>query len=188
MPRLTTLLVTLTLAFAGVGVFAKPPEPRGELLASIEFVEGFEPIRKRTGYWFYAEKAPVDVAGPIITGYEYQNGKLVDEFGGGSEPALYEAINKVDLEQFDFEKEVESTTDALAAENDALYGGPLVTGVRDGVRCVVTIVTTQGTFRYEGWNPGLVAEDRARFSPKLDKLDRVFDLLRRFYSDAKLPF
>lgn len=189
MRRRWAYLVGVGLTFASLHCLATPPaEPRGGLLASIEKVEGWKPIKRRTGWWFYAEKTTENLAGPIVTGYEYRDGKLVDEFGGGSEPALFAAINEAGLEQFDFEKEAAIASKRLVDQAEAQGQEPVVAGVRDGARYVVTIVVSTGTFRYEAWNPGITSDNLAPASEKIARLKQVFDLLRGFYAVSKLPF
>ena len=177
----------LVLALAGTPALAKPPAPAGELLVSIEMREGWKPVKKRTGYWFYAERTSGNLVGPLVTGYEYSGGELVDEFGGGSEPDLVAEIEKLGLTSFDFDREVEIASQRLAEKNQD--GERIVVcGVRDGARWEVTVVSGAGTFKLDAWNPGPQADCLAPVSENLAKLDKLFDLLRQFYADTKLQF
>lgn len=167
-----------------MSVVAKPPaEPPGELLASVEMLEGWKPIERRTGWWFYAHKGHPDLAAPSITGYEYSNGKLVHEFGGGTAGGLYEAIRQAKLEQFDMEQEAGIATERMIeAAGDELF----VCGARDGARYRITFVTAAGTFQYELWNPHNTISCLAPASERLARLKVLLDLLREFYADSKL--
>ena len=186
--RFTGAVTGLVLTFAGATALAKPPtEPPGRLLVSIEMREGWQPIKKRTGYWFYAQPMTGNLAGPLVTGYEYRDGKRVDEFGGGAEPDLVAAIEQLSLQSFDFDTEVAAARRRLAAK--ATDSGHIeVCGVRDGARWEVTVHSPTGKFRLDAWNPGATADCLAPHSEKLASLDKLFDLLRAFYADAKLQF
>ncbi|HEX6638407.1 MAG TPA: hypothetical protein VF033_12190 [Steroidobacteraceae bacterium] len=188
MSRVCTKIFAGALALWGVCAFSQSPEPKGELLASIEMVEGWKPIERRTGWWFYAERTTGNLIGPRITGYEYRDGKQVDEFGGGSQPDLFEAIYHAKLQAFDFEKEADIAHDRLSEQAAARDEVPFISRGRDGARFVVTIVTAAGTFKYEGWNPGDRADALAAGSEKIARLKQVFDQLRAFYTDSKLQF
>lgn len=189
MPRFATLLATfafaMVLSLAGANALAKAAEPPGELLASIEMLEGWKIIEKRTGWWFYAQKTTGNRAGPLITGYHYENGKLVDEFGGGSEPELFEAIHGAKLEQFDLDQEAERAGEELTRQANA-RGEIFMWGLRDGARYRVTVVTAAGRFQYEDWNVQNLLDGLWPASDKFRRLKEVLDRLRSFYSDSKL--
>ncbi len=174
------------LACASVSAVAKaPPDPPGELLASVEMLEGWKPIKRRTGWWFYAHKSHSDVVAPLVTGYEYSDGKLVREFGGGTESELYDAIRHAKLEQFDREQEAGAANERLmeaASAKDDIF----VCGARDGARYRITFATESGTFQYELWNPDNTISCLAPASDRLARLKVLLDLLRKFYADSRL--
>jgi hypothetical protein len=172
------------LACAALSTAAKsPPEPPGELLASVEMVEGWKPVERRTGWWFYAQKIHPDLAAPSVTGYEYSNGKLVREFGGGTEADLYDAIRQAKLEQFDMEQETEAASNRMIEASGAEL---FICGARDGARYRITFVTAAGRFQYELWNPDNTINCLAPASERLARLKVLLDLLRKFYADSRL--
>ncbi len=186
MSRLSNYLLASLMALFGAVAVAKPPSLPGDLLASIEMIEGsFAPVKGRTGWWFQRE--PSLAGGYSVTGYEFRSGKLVDEFGGGSEDRLINALDEIGLTQFDFDAEVESANEVMVSrakeEADLVFPG-----VRDGARFRVTIVTSAGKVVFEAWNPGSIVDGMAPFNENFARLKRAFDLLRGFYADAKLQF
>ena len=187
MSRLTGLFVSLTLTFAGVSL-AKAPEPEGKLLASIEIVEGFEPVRKRTGWWFYFDESP-GLTGPSVTGVEYRNGKIFQVFGGGSEPELFDAVYRSGIEWFDFAEEQDLVYERIAKEAEARgEEGVVVGGVRDGARSIVSLVTDKGVVRFDAWKIGVMSDILAPKSEKMARLKKVLDQLRQFYTTSLLQF
>jgi hypothetical protein len=186
MSRLSNYSLVFLMGLFGSWAVATPQNPPGELLASIEMIEGsFAPIKGRTGWWFQRE--PSLAGGYSVTGYEYRNGKLVDEFGGGSEDRLIDALDDIGLKQFDFDAAIESANQVMVSrakeEADLVFPG-----VRDGARFRVTIATSAGKVVIEAWNPGSTADGLAPFNEDLSRLKRAFDLLRGFYADSKLQF
>jgi hypothetical protein len=179
------LFVTLAASCAA----APRAEPaRGNLFASIRITESaFKgPIRDKQGFFFYLHEEP-GVAGPMLEGYEFRNGKQVDEFGGGSESAgVIEAIRKAGLTPFDFKREVEEITARLQREATARGESFIGPQARDGAEWEIVIATESGPFTLRAWNPRGAIDQYAQYSKNIAKLKTVLDLLAQYYGQLKL--
>jgi len=183
-------LLFITL-FAG-GCIAAPPEtsnaPQERLLASIRLTESASrgPVDKKHGFFFYVVVPPQGIIGPVLEGREFRDGRLVDEFGGGSGSAdVIAAIEKVGLTPFDFDAEVEAITARLLREAQA-RDEVLVTRGRDGAEWEVIVATSGGELRLRAWNPRDTINQLAPHSENIAKLKRVLDLLSQYYGDLKI--
>ena len=159
----------------------------GRLLASISVTESAHAgvLGKKNGFFFYI-RTPPGIVGPVLDGYEFRDGKEVDSFGGGSGSAeVIEAIEKIGLAPFDFEREVEDLTARLTREANA-RGELYVRGARDGAEMEIVIATASGRFELRAWNPGGDIDTLAQYSPNIAKLKAVIDLLSSYYGRLKL--
>jgi hypothetical protein len=188
--RVTALLLALSLAScAGAPSAAPVTSTDRQLLASITIVESAHTgiARRKTGFEFYVHAMPAGVAGPVLEGEEFRDGRLVDSFDGGSDSAaVIDTIEKVGLAPFDFEREVEEVTARL--QKNAAAGNPesLVTGSRDGAEWEIVIVTASGRLDARAWNPGSSIDGLAEHSENLAKLKAVIDLLAQYYGRLKI--
>ena len=71
----------------------------GEFFASIYMTHGAYTgeVKEKTGFEFYIEKTDRNVIGPILNGYRFENGILIDTFSKGSESA--ETVKKIEGNQ-----------------------------------------------------------------------------------------
>ena len=160
-------------------------EPRGELLAYFKITEValIGPIKRTTGYYFYVESEE-NVAGPFLNGYQYQHGKIIQEFGTGSDSAaVIEAIEQIGLEPFDFEKEIMVAEEKSKANPDP--NGVWVLSM-DGTEWEIMIQTKKGKFLSRIWNPGSEFKNYARYSANIAKLEQVLRILVRYYGEATI--
>lgn len=189
--KVKLIVIIAALALSGcsssrVGL-AKTELPEGELLVSIELIEGALSGRPqgRTGFFFYVEDSP-GIAGPRLTGYLYINGEIRDLFGGGSGSAsVIKSIRAVGLEPFDFMAEVSSTAARLNAEAEARgerFIGPMVL---DGAKYEIVVHTPTGPFRLKEWNPGPTINTFAPHNAKIAKLKALLDILALYYGRGK---
>ncbi len=177
----------------GVAEGRRAPQARGVPLASIRLTKGaFSGESKgRTGFFFFVEQ-PTGAGEPVLTGYEYRNGGLLDAFGGGSDStAVLRAIEAVGLEPFDFLAEVERIEKAANGlrerpeqlTDDQVFLMPPF--ALDGAQYEIVIETKTGRMVLQEWEPGAAIDFYAPHSPRIAKLKAVLDLLARFYGRAK---
>ena len=158
------------------------------LLASISVTNAAHsgPVRRRNGFFFYVRKEP-GVAGPMLEGYEYRDGKQIDSFGGGSDSAdVIAAIEKVGLVPFDFDREVQTLSARLGREAQQRGEPFLGAQARDGAEFEIVIETGSGRLSLRAWNPGVTIDAFASHSENIAKLKAVIDLLSQYYGRLKI--
>jgi hypothetical protein len=166
-------------------ITARPPQ--GALFAYVKVTGGLFDGRRKgdTGFFFYVENEP-GIAGPVLSGYQYQNGELRDVFGGGSDSEkTVKVIAAVGFEPFDFKSEVELVVDRLTKEAEIRGKSFRRPQVLDGAEYEIRVVTTKGDFVLREWNPGYEIEFFATHSDKIAKLKSVIDLLALDYGHLK---
>ena len=142
------------------------------------------PIRRKTGFEFHVNASP-GVGGPFLEGEEYRDGKLVDSFDAGSSSAsVIEAIEKVGLPPFDFDREVSAVVARLEKEAGQRGEDFLVLGSRDSPEWEIVIVTRSGRFSVRNLDAGSI-DVYAEYSENLAKLKTVIDLLAVYYGRLK---
>ncbi|HZP59480.1 MAG TPA: hypothetical protein VFB27_04075 [Opitutaceae bacterium] len=177
------VFVIFCLLLAGCAGIA--PQPRGQFFASIKMMKGAfsGPTEKDTGFLFYTDDTS-DAGRPFLTGYRIKNGGMEDVFGDSDSAKVMDAIAAVDLEPFDFKKEVEEVTDRLNKEAEKHGKNLLLPFAFDGAEYEIVIMTKKGRFALRDWNPGVAIEACAPYSPKIAKLKAVLDLLAQYYGHA----
>ena len=112
----------------------------------------------------------------------YKRGERIQIFGGGSDSAdTVKALRSVGLRPFDFAGEVKSCAARLEAEAKARGDDFIPPFVLDGTECEIVIVTPDGPFRLQEWNPGFAIDYYASHSPDIAKLKKTLDLLSQYY-------
>ena len=151
-------------------------KPRGEFFASIKIAEraiGPKP-KGITGFVFYRIDVP-GVVGPMLEGYQYADGELVDRISSGSvSKRVIEEIHAVSLRPFDF---------AAAVKASAHRGDTIVL---DGAKIEIRVMTPSGELRLEQWNPGAIIDDYAPHSPDIGKLKNVLDILALYVGRSRM--
>jgi len=164
------------------------PDPDRRLLASFLMTESAHrgPIKRKTGFEFYVV-AGKGVGGPFLEAAQFRDGKVVDTLDWGSSSAEIEAIERVGLVPFDFDREVEKADER--GEREAVARGEhFFHGSRDGATWEVVIVTSSGRFSMHAGNPTSEIDALAPYSENLAKLKAVIDLLTHYYGSYKLGF
>ncbi len=168
-----------------------PDSPIGSLLVSIRFLEGAHsgPANGKTGFYFYVEEPAADVMGPFLNGYEFRNGKMVEEFGGGSGSAdVIAEIKKLKFEPFDYALEVEAVNARLKREAEKRGEEYVAGGTRDGAIWELIVVTSAGEFRLQDWNIGSEIEYYAQYSNKISKLNSIVNILMLYHGRMYIGF
>lgn len=150
--------------------------PNGEFFASIKIAEralGPE-LKGITGFVFYRVDVP-GVVGPMLDGYQYTDGELVDRISlGSASKRVIDEIQTVGLRPFDFAAAVK----ASPGRGDAI--------VLDGAKIEIRIMTPSGELRLEQWNPGALIDGHAPHSPDIGKLKTVLDILALYVGRSQM--
>lgn len=182
------LLIACALTLLGC-TSSRGVVPEGVLLASILVVEDAHsgPSKGRTGVVFLVRELPTNAVGPVLEGYEYRDGKVVDAFGGGSDSrGVIEAIKRSNLEPFDFQQEVTSATARLRKEAEGRDEQLILGGSRDGALWEIVVLTEKGRLSIRERNPGGSIDAYAPYSEHLARLKLVMDQLALYYGRVKI--
>ncbi|MCP4790154.1 MAG: hypothetical protein GY881_07965 [Gammaproteobacteria bacterium] len=170
---------TDSVATSSAEVFG-PPD--GELILSLKRTEGafLGPISKDTGFFLY--RNDLKWGASLITGYEYKDGRIIDEFGGDSYSSdkFQEGLAAINFEPFDYSAEGSRAWGALMESGDEFW----VTA--DGWVWEIYIKTNNGSFVVEQSNPGTYIRDLAPFSENFRKLQSVLELVNGYYGETKI--
>lgn len=150
--------------------------PRGELMASVKVVgNAFDQKPKgKTGWEFYVVEVP-GVAGPMLDGFHYRDGELIDYVSAGSvSKDVLDAVNAVGLRPFDFTAAVKSAPK------------PMDTVVLDGTNVEIRVITPSGELRLQQWNPGAAIDGYAPYSADIGKLKAVLDILALYIGRSSM--
>lgn len=151
-------------------------KPRGELMASMKVVgNAFGQVPKgKTGWEFYVVDVP-GVVGPMLDGFRYKDGELIDYVSAGSvSKGVVDAVNAVGLRPFDFDAAVKSTAK------------PMDTVVLDGTNVEIRVITPSGELRLQQWNPGATIDGYAPYSADIGKLKKVLDFLALYAGRSQM--
>ena len=151
-------------------------KPRGEFFASIKITERATGAKREgtTGFVCYRNDIP-GVVGPMLDGYQYKDGELVDRISTGSaSKRVIDEIQAVGLQPFDF---------AAAVKASPQRGETIVL---DGAKIEIRVMTPSGELRLEQWNPGAIIDDYAPHSPDIGKLKNVLDILALYVGRSRM--
>ena len=177
--RISSLLgILLPAAFsASVSAHGIPNvTPRGELMVSIKVIgsaSGHQ-LKGKTGWEFYVVDQP-GVVGPMLDGFRYKDGELIDYVSAGSvSKEVVDDINAVGLQPFDFTAAVKSAPKHMN------------TLVLDGTNVEIRVMTPSGELRLEQWNPGATIDDYAPYNTDIRKLKSVLDILALYIGRSRM--
>lgn len=175
--KLISLIMILSLAGCATND-AYVERERGKFFASVYVLEsdyGGE-IKGKTGFEFYINE-PKGVVGPLLNGYRYKGGKLVETFddGSGAAETVHE-LRKVNLQSYDYSAEVESALEKARKEEPLLI---LVT--LHGSRWDIKVATDSGDLHINEWNPGGDIKYLSKYSDNLAKTEQIINILARYY-------
>ncbi|MEM9159969.1 MAG: hypothetical protein AAGB46_13065, partial [Verrucomicrobiota bacterium] len=194
-PVMLTLHRPICLAFSGLiclQAFAdvELPEPEGVLLMSIELKESaFSGVPAgKHGYFLYVKDAGAFVRGPLVTGYRYDNGKLIDVFGGGSSGSVWflEKLEDLGVRPFEYSSALASarileSQDSSGVEMDE--AAPV--GMNDG--------TYEISYSYQGVsvkfseeNPGPVLRRYSKYNDNISQFSELVNLMSTYYGLMKI--
>jgi hypothetical protein len=170
-------MVLLAALTASVSAHDTPAvKPRGELMASVKVVGnafGQKP-KGKTGWEFYVVNVP-GVVGPMLDGFHYQDGELIDYVSAGSvSKDVVDAVNAVGLRPFDFAAAVKSAPKRMD------------TVVLDGTNVEIRVMTPSGELRLQQWNPGTTIDGYAPYSSDIGKLKAVLDILALYIGRSRM--
>jgi len=150
--------------------------PSGEFFASIKIAERATGPKSKgiTGFVFYRVDVP-GVVGPMLEGYQYADGELIDRISTGSvSKRVIEEIHAVGLRPFDFAAAVKASPQRLD------------TIVLDGAKIEIRVMTPQGELRLEQWNPGAIIDGHAPHNTDIGKLKNVLDILALYVGRSRM--
>jgi hypothetical protein len=187
-PAILLLLALLTFSSTA---YPQEPEPRGNLVFSVELVgtSGIErsdgtPITfMKTGIFYYIEEARPGDYGALLTGYRFANGQVIDVVGEGSigSEAFLNRLQNLPLRSFDVAVAVKETITSLqqkAQREGGVYSG---SGVRDGSEYRISYDFNNVHISYRAWNPGHTLDKLAPYNADIANLRELIDIFAEQY-------
>ncbi len=177
--RFSGLLGILLSAAFSASVYAHgipSVKPRGELMVSIKVIgsASAQQLKGKTGWEFYVVEVP-GVVGPMLDGFRYKDGELIDYVSSGSvSKDVVDAVNEVGLRPFDFAAAVKSAPKHMD------------TVVVDGTNVEIKVMTPSGELRLQQWNPGATIDGYAPYSTDIGKLKKVLDILALYIGRSQM--
>ena len=183
-------LVAALLFLAGC-VSTSRIQPSGDLIFYVKTTEGaFSGIKeKKEGYFFY-----LDRMGSIV-GYEYDDGIVVDVFGGGSAVGdLISEIGSIKLTGLDFHKELKEARERLEIENENAKNEDdntsfiLVPFALDGAEYEIYADFMGSEFKFRAWNPRVDIEYFSSREEVFRRLNQWMEAFTNYYGKSKIHY
>ena len=167
------------------------PEPKGELVLTVELQESsFTGIPEgKHGYYLYVYDPGAFTKGPLVTVYRYDNGKIVDVFGGGSSGSAWfiDQLEGLGVETFDYDLAMEAAVTLEAAQGSEVEESEVESpvGMNDGIYRIA-YAYEGAAFQFSEENPGPLLRHYANYNHDISKLSELVNLLGTYYGLMKI--